>query len=451
MAAGVPAPERGTGREGNGREGDAARARLADQLRDSERAGADVEAAFRAVPRHLFLPEMTPARAYQDEAFAIKYGAGGLPLSSSSQPAIMAIMLEQLGLKPGHRVLEIGAGTGYNAALIAHILGDQEAVVTVDIDEQIAGRARASLAAAGYGAVKVICADGALGVAEHAPYDRIIVTVGAWDIAPQWLEQLAPGGRIVLPLSVRGIQLSVALERSGDHWASRSAWRCGFIRLAGSLAGPESYVPLGPQPGLHVYADDGRPLDTGALYAALSGDVTDVPTDLGAADTGELGDLDLWLTITEPSLIRLTLAGVQSRRARHAPLMPLGGLARTSGTAAEVGIVAVVPARAPRPSVLREAAGPREQAAALAAMVRGFGPGGAGLARYLAHQALAWHQLGRPGAADLRLQAYPAEAEPGAGRRAGRPAVPAVPAGAAGGKVILERRHVRLELGWPSA
>jgi protein-L-isoaspartate(D-aspartate) O-methyltransferase len=444
MAAGVPAPERGNGREGSSHAGDAARARLADQLRDSERAGADVEAAFRAVPRHLFLPEMAPARAYQDEAFAIKFGADGLPLSSSSQPAIMAIMLEQLGLAPGQRVLEIGAGTGYNAALIAHILGDQEAVVTVDIDEEIVERARASLAGAGYGAVRVICADGALGVAEHAPYDRIIVTVGAWDIAPQWLGQLAPGGRIVLPLSVRGIQLSVALEREGDHWASRSAWRCGFIRMAGSLAGPESFVPLGPQPGLHAYADDGRPLDAGALYAALSGDVTDVPTDLGAADTGELGDLDFWLTISEPRLTRLTLAGVQSRRGRQAPLMPLGGLARTGGTAAEAGIAAVVPVRAPRPSMLREAMGRREQPAALGAVVRGFGPGGAELARHLGRRALAWHEQGRPGAADLCLHAYLTEAEPGAGR-------PAVPAGsAATGQVVLERRYVRLVLGWPA-
>jgi protein-L-isoaspartate(D-aspartate) O-methyltransferase len=341
-------------------------------------------------------------------------------------------------------VLEIGAGTGYNAALIAHILGDQEAVVTVDIDEEIVERARSSLAAAGYGAVRVICADGALGVAEHAPYDRIIVTVGAWDIAPQWLGQLAPGGRIVLPLSVRGIQLSMALEREGDHWGSRSAWRCGFIRMAGSLAGPESFVPLGPQPGLHAYTEDGRPLDAGELYAALSGEVTDVPTDLAAADTGELGDLDLWLTITEPGLTRLTLAGVQAQRARQAPLMPLGGLATTGAAAADAGIAAVVPARAPRPAALQEATGLRGRPAALGAVVRGFGPGGAELARHLARQVLAWQEQGRPGAADLCLDAYLREAEPGAGG----PAVPAVPAGPATGQVVLERRYVRLVLGW---
>jgi protein-L-isoaspartate(D-aspartate) O-methyltransferase len=449
VAAGSPAPGRG-----NGSEPDAARARLADQLRDSERAGAAVEAAFRAVPRHLFLPEMAAAQAYQDEAFAIKYGADGLPLSSSSQPAIMAIMLEQLGLAPGQRVLEIGAGTGYNAALIAHIVGDQESVVTVDIDSEIVARARASLAAAGYGAVRVVCADGGLGVPEYAPYDRIIMTVGAWDIAPQWLAQLAPGGRIVLPLSVRGIQLSVALEQAGDHWASRTACRCGFIRMAGALAGPESFVPLGPQPGLCAYADDGPLLDASALYDALSGEATDVPTELRVAGMGELGDLDLWLTLTEPSLARLTLVGMAGGRASQAQLMPIGGLGGTGGAAAEMGLAALIPARAqrrPEPSrssgssgssgssVLRKPAWLRDKPASLGVAVRGFGQGGAELAGHLARQALVWHDLGRPGAADLSLSAYPSEAESG------------VPAGAAPGQLVLDRRFVRLVLDWPAS
>src|SRR5215472_12001059 len=112
---------------------DAARARLVDELRDSGRlTSRAVEAAFRAVPRHVFLPEMVATDAYQDEAFVIKTGDNGLPISSSSQPAIMAIMLEQLGLARGNRVLEIGAGTGYNAALMAFLVGTGGSVVTVD-------------------------------------------------------------------------------------------------------------------------------------------------------------------------------------------------------------------------------------------------------------------------------------------------------------------------------
>ena len=83
---------------------------------------------------------MPAAEAYQDEAFVIKTGPDGLPLSSSSQPAIMAIMLEQLGLAPGQRVLEIGTGTGYNAALMAHLVGERGTVVTMDIDADLVGQ-----------------------------------------------------------------------------------------------------------------------------------------------------------------------------------------------------------------------------------------------------------------------------------------------------------------------
>src|SRR5260221_1635385 len=257
---------------------DAARARLVDELRDSGRlTSRAVEAAFRAVPRHVFLPEMAATEAYQDEAFVIKTGDDGMPVSSSSQPAIMAIMLEQLGLAPGHRVLEIRTGTGYNAALMAFLVGERGSVVTVDVDVDLVTRARANLAAAGYADVVVIRGDGGFGAPDHAPFERIMVTVGAWDLAPDWLAQLGPGRRIVLPLSVRGIQLCVALEREAGHWRSRSACRCGFIRMADAFAGPESFVPLGPQPGLHVHADEGRPLDPDPLYPLLGGPPTDVP------------------------------------------------------------------------------------------------------------------------------------------------------------------------------
>src|SRR5262249_39931318 len=134
----------------------------------------------------------------------------GRVVSSSSQPAIMAVMLEQLGVAPGHRVLEVGAGTGYNAALLDEIVGPGGEVTTVDIDDDVAEGARAHLAGAGRPRVRVVCADGAYGHPPRAPYDRIIVTVGAWEVAPAWARQLAADGRLVVPLSVRGTQLSVA-------------------------------------------------------------------------------------------------------------------------------------------------------------------------------------------------------------------------------------------------
>src|ERR1700689_4017134 len=217
----------------------AARAKLADQLLASGRADAAVEAAFRGV-RHTFRPEMDPVEAYRDRAVVIKSDSEGLPVRGATQPTMMAVMLSQLGLAAGHRVLEIGTGTGYNAALIARIVGDQKSVVTISVVPDLIGHYRVNLTAAGYGRVTVVCGDGAAGVPDHAPYDRIIVTTGTWDLATQWWAQLGPAGRIVLPSSIRGIQLSVGLETAGDHLVSRSACRCSFIRMAGAITGPES-------------------------------------------------------------------------------------------------------------------------------------------------------------------------------------------------------------------
>lgn len=178
-----------------------------------------VETAFGAVPRHLFVPGVALDEVYRDQSIPTKRLAGAV-VSSSSQPAIMAVMLEQLALEPGHRVLEIGAGTGYNAALMAHIVGESGQVVTIDIDEDIVEDAREHLAAAGFKRVQAVCGDGGLGYAEAAPYDRIILTVGAWDLLPAWLEQLKPGGRLLFPLSLKGgVQVSAAFEQRDDHWA----------------------------------------------------------------------------------------------------------------------------------------------------------------------------------------------------------------------------------------
>lgn len=375
-----------------------ARAKLADQLLAFGGADAAVEAAFRGVPRHTFLPEMDPVGAYQDRAVVIKSDSEGLPVSASTQPAMMAVMLSQLGLAAGHRVLEIGTGTGYNAALIAHIVGDQESVVTIDVVPDLIGQARVKLAAAGYGRVTVACGDGAAGVPDHAPYDRIIVTTGTWDLATQWWAQLGPVGRIVLPLSIRGIQLSVGLETAGDHLVSRSACRCSFIRMAGAITGPKSLLALGPQPGLHGTRGnpDGPAPDADGLCEALSGPVIEEPTGLRAGDIGELADLDLWLTLAEPGLTRLNLMGRHEAYAspaqqRIANLMPLGGLAQV-GSKGGLGVAAFIPGDQPAPYDIT---------------ARGYGPGGPGLAKYLARKAIVWHELGRPGAQDLELSAWP--------------------------------------------
>src|SRR6266568_17437 len=158
-----------------------------------------VEAALREVPRHLFLPGTDLAEAYADEAVVTRY-KDGLPASSASQPAIIAAMLEQLSLPAGGSVLEVGAGTGYNAALLAALVGPSGRVITIDIDPEVSVEAENHLSAAGVANVMVICWDGAAGWPGRAPYDGIIVTAGASNLAPAWLSQLAPAGRLVVPL-----------------------------------------------------------------------------------------------------------------------------------------------------------------------------------------------------------------------------------------------------------
>ncbi|HUG16976.1 MAG TPA: methyltransferase domain-containing protein [Thermomicrobiales bacterium] len=196
---------------------------------------AQVERAFLTVPREAFVPGLSLDVVYRDEAILTKV-EDGVSVSSSSQPAIMALMLEQLDLFPGARVLEIGAGTGYNAALLREITGPSGEVVTVDIDPEVGGWADERLRSSGYGDVLVRCADGADGWPERAPYDRIELTVGADDIAPAWHEQLVDGGVLVIPLWVRTGQICLAFERRGDGFESCSAQPCGFIPLRGRMA-----------------------------------------------------------------------------------------------------------------------------------------------------------------------------------------------------------------------
>jgi protein-L-isoaspartate(D-aspartate) O-methyltransferase len=407
-----------------------ARTRLAEGLHARGLAGAAVREAFLAVPRHLFLPGEPAAKAYEDIAIAVKSDADGIPVSASSQPAIMAIMLEQLGLAAGQRVLEIGTGTGYNAALIAQIVGDSRSVVTIDVDPDLVDQARASLAAAGFAGVTAVCGDGAEGVVGHAPYDRIIVTAGVWDLAPQWLAQLGPGGRIVAPISVRGIQLAVGFERAGACWVAKSAQRCGFIRVTGLSAGPEALVPLGPQPGLHALIADGPAPAADLLYEALSGSAVDVPVASGLRVGGiaELADLDLWLALTEPGLSRLNLMGRHEGHAnavqqRIAGRMPLGGFAHYDG-AGRLGLAA-----------LAVPAGPEPDDNGLEVAVHGYGPGGTALAGQLAARAAVWDALGRPAAGTLELAVHPAGTRPEA----------------TGRTVIISRRNSVLVAGWSAS
>ena len=182
------------------------RARLVAELEASGTIRSEeVRQAFLSVPRESFLPPtLELERVYTDDAIVVKTDEAGIATSSSSQPALMADMLEALDLGPSMRVLEIGAGVGYNAAMLGTIVGDPALVTSIDIDPEMVAIARRNLLTLGpeWERLHLMAADGGLGYLANAPYDRIIVTVQQWEIAPAWVAQLKVGGRLLLPLSV---------------------------------------------------------------------------------------------------------------------------------------------------------------------------------------------------------------------------------------------------------
>jgi protein-L-isoaspartate(D-aspartate) O-methyltransferase len=152
---------------------------------------ARVLAAMRAVARHEFIPAGLAGEAYEDSPLPIGFG------QTISQPYIVAYMSEALQLAPHHRVLEIGTGSGYQAAVLAALVRE---VYTVEIVPELAERARASLSAAGIGNVQVLTGDGYLGWPEHAPYDRVMVTAAPPQLPRALIDQLAVGGRLIAPV-----------------------------------------------------------------------------------------------------------------------------------------------------------------------------------------------------------------------------------------------------------
>ncbi len=382
---------------------------VADAVANSGIRDERIAAALRDVPRHLFLPNLPPEEAYLDDAIVTKRDAGGQPISSSSQPAIMAIMLDQLDLAPGQRVLEIGAGTGYNAALISHIVGPSGAVTSVDIEADLVDRAREHLASAGYPDVTVVATDGAGGYPPGAPYDRVIATVGVSDLAPAWLHQTAPDARIVVPLDVRGSQLAVAFGRAGPaqagsagHWVSRSIAPCGFMRMRGSLAGPERTVVL--QPGLSISLPDGLTLADGqeingaALAAFLEETPAEFATGVRASSLQVFWGLGLWLAASDRRSCGVAEEWTEGTAARlaRAPLRSHGMVA-TAGIVDSGGIAVLT---TDQPAV-------DGRSGQLALEVAGFGPHGAQLGTALAAHVQAWDRAGQPGAARLHVDAYP--------------------------------------------
>jgi protein-L-isoaspartate(D-aspartate) O-methyltransferase len=191
----------------------------------------DVLAAMRSVPRHLFVPDEAATEAYADSPLSIGLG------QTISQPYMVGLMTALLEVDVRSRVLEVGAGSGYQTAVLAEVAGE---VFAIERLAPLAERARATLARLGYTNARLAIGDGSKGWHEHAPFDGILVAAAADEAPPELLGQLADGGRLVVPVGRgRGDQVLTVIERSGDSFQERHDVLCRFVPLVRDVSSDE--------------------------------------------------------------------------------------------------------------------------------------------------------------------------------------------------------------------
>ncbi|MGX1760490.1 methyltransferase, FxLD system [Streptomyces lydicus] len=268
---------------------------------------AAVEDALRTVPRHRFTPESPLRLAYDpDLALVTSRDETGTAVSSLSAPSLQADMIDKLRLEPGLTVFEAGSG-GYNAELMAHVVGPAGRVVTVDLDPEVVERTRRFTTEAGNGRVTVLLGDGGQGAPGHLPrggFGGCVITHTCWDIAPAWREQLAEGRYLVLPLEIHGYTRAVALQRHGDVLHARDWTYCGFVRDRGAAARTTPVTDLAGGE-LQLCHEDGTPPDPAGLEEALRGPRHELPTGVTVAGMESFETLQLYAATTLPAFCRL--------------------------------------------------------------------------------------------------------------------------------------------------
>ena len=298
----------------------------------------ELAAAFATVPREAFVPEGFQRRdgtwakpgdrdflelVYRDDVLVTKL-RGRTPVSSSSQPSLMAIMIMALDVRPGLRVLEVGAGTGYNAALLASL---GATVTSLDVQQDVAERACAALARAGVDGVRVAHGDGYLGVPGEV-FDRVIVTVGVAGVSPHWLDQLTPGGVVIAPVEHAGTHPVLAVRQAGP--AARSDTQPGSAGAPGVPVGAVSVKPRGSEavggPGLRrvtavVVCAAGFMTAAGPLTAGHPGSHPAPAQAKTLADFAQMAPPRFEPALDSVSYRDLSYAaGVWSRRTSHAAI-----------------------------------------------------------------------------------------------------------------------------------
>ena len=414
-----------------GEPAEAARLRqaMAETVIDGDWAPSEpVRDALRTVPRHRFAPEVSLADAYDggDRAVITRRDETGASISSVSAAWLQADMAETLRLKPGAIVFEAGSG-GYNAELIAHVAGPDGRVVTVDIDPWVVRRTRRFLAEAGSGRVSVVESDAALGAPAHlvprGGFDGSVITYNCWDIAPAWREQLAEGGRLVLPLEIGGYTRAIAFERRGQVLHARHFTYCGFVRDQGQQARTIPVVSV-LDGGLTLRFEHGTAADTEGLEEALRGERHEVSTGVTMGAGVYFGSLQLYAATTLPAFCRLA--------AHQDPEQGVTGIAKDRDAPAIIGDASLAYLIS-----IQTKDGKRPEDKEWEWVVHAFGEQGPQLAEQLAATVRAWDRHVR--ADDNNKHADPVLTAHPAGTPDDR-----LPAGH-----VLDKEHCRLVIRWP--
>ncbi|MFD7712121.1 methyltransferase, FxLD system [Streptomyces sp. NPDC059786] len=390
---------------------------VVDQLKEGGWiTSAPVEAALRKVPRHLAVPEVSVEDAYSAyDAVVTQEDAEGIHTSSVSAPQIQALQMEQAGIEPGDRVLEIGAN-GPNAAYLAELTGPGGQVTTVDIDPAPADRARRFLTATGYTDVHVVVADGEYGVPEHAPYDAIVVTVGAWDIPPAWTDQLKEGGRLVVPLRINGLTRTYAFVKRGGLLTAVSAHVCGFVAMRGEGTHNAQEFVLPGDAGVTLRFDDGVPVDPQLLVGALDTPRVEVWSGVTVATNERIGTLQMYVATTVPGYCNMFID-------------PDRATGKVGPTHLNFSLVAV-----DGPNLAYVVVRRNEDRTSAEFGVHAFGPDAEGVAHRLADAVRTWGKEHR-GGSDPRVVIHPAD----------------TPDDRIAGDRVIDKRHRRIAISWLAA
>lgn len=206
------------------------RRQLIETIRDRGIDDLEVLRVFDLVPRHLFVPEAVQHRAYEDAPIPIGFG------QTASQPSLQALYLQVLKIQSDQKVLEIGTGSGYQTALLAHLASH---VYSVERIRELSARARTVLDDLRFSNIALLVGDGTIGWSRYAPYDAILVAAASPDVPQALLDQLSEGGRMLIPLGDRNEQTLTLFEKSADGVRREDITECTFVPLLGRFGWAE--------------------------------------------------------------------------------------------------------------------------------------------------------------------------------------------------------------------